>query len=144
MGKLIGIAIKHESQGPMTELQRAGITLEAGVADDFRGKPGKRQVTVLSRESWGDVCAQLGQVLPWTTRRANLLVEGVGLSESIGSKLRVGGAVLEITGETKPCPKMDKAVLGLKDALVPKWRAGVTCSVVEPGDVEIGDAVSLD
>lgn len=78
-GKLIGIAIRPKSRAPMTELLQAEVSPEQGIVGDFRGKPGRRQVTVLSSEVWKTVCTEMDQPLPWTVRRANLFVEGLFL-----------------------------------------------------------------
>ena len=60
MGRLIGIAKRSASGAPMEELDRAGLAVERGVADDLRGKVGRRQVTVLSKEAWAEACRELG------------------------------------------------------------------------------------
>jgi MOSC domain-containing protein YiiM len=129
----------------MQELERTELTVERGVADDLRGRVGRRQVTVLTREGWERACRQLGEAeLPWTLRRANLLVEGVELRESTGAELRIGAALLKITGETDPCPRMDAQLQGLTAALVPDWRGGATCRVRMSGIIELGDEVVLE
>ena len=142
MGKLVGIAIRAKTRVPMRELTRADVTREAGVADDFRGAAGPRQITVLAREDWDAACAELGVELPWTTRRANLLVEGIALPRAPGARLRIGAAVLEVTCETDPCQVMDRQHQGLRAALTPDWRGGVSCRVVEPGEIAAGDPVT--
>ena len=83
MGTLLGIAVKRTQDPSRVVLDEATISCETGVADDIKGKPGKRQVTVLSREAWDEVCAELGEQLPWTARRANLLVEGIDLADTV-------------------------------------------------------------
>ena len=125
----------------MEELDAADITLERGVGADSRGKQRKRQVTVLAREDWEAACATAGVTLPWTTRRANLLVEGVALEGTKGRRLRVGTALLEVTAETDPCSRMDDAHAGLRAALEPGWRGGASCRVIEAGAVKPGDPV---
>ena len=87
---LLGIAIRGKSRAPMELHQRAEITVEAGVVGDFRGRPGSRQVTVLAREAWEAAGDQLDQELPWTVRRANLLVEGIDLFETTGRLIKIG------------------------------------------------------
>lgn len=144
MGKLLNIAVRDASRAPMQSLQDAEITVSSGVAHDYRGTRENRQVTVLVREAWEAACADLGEDLPWTTRRANLLIEGVDLQESAGSHLCVGPVRLQITGETLPCSRMDEARQGLQAALAPAWRAGVTCRVLEGGTVRIGDPVRIE
>ena len=144
MSKLLAIATRSVPKEPMEELEDCEITLERGVADDLRGKPSGRQVTVLAREAWEAACASLGAELPWTTRRANLLVEEIDLAGSAGRRLRVGGALLEVTAETDPCELMDDFYTGLRAALEPDWRGGVCCRVLEAGALRIGDAVAWE
>ena len=58
MGHLVGIARRDEKRAPMQELQSADVSEASGVAHDSRGKPGNRQVTVMSADAWRDVCAE--------------------------------------------------------------------------------------
>ena len=135
--RLLAIAVRRRSRGTMQELAEAEVTLDGGVGDDFRGRAGRRQVTVLSLESWQAACRELGQPeLPWTTRRANLLVTGVDLAAA--GVLRIGEVELEVTGETAPCERMEEACPGLRAALTPAWRGGVTCRVRQPGAMRPG------
>lgn len=141
MGTLKGIAYKLETRAPMLSCESAFIGLETGVAEDYRGKPGKRQVTILAEEALMEACEALQKNIPWTTRRANLLVSGVQLENSSGKQLKIGNVIIEITGETDPCYRMDEQVQGLKEALEINWRGGVTGKVVAEGHVKIGDTV---
>ncbi len=141
--ELLGIALRDRSRGPMREVDHIQISTAAGCGGDFRGKPGARQVTVLSREAWQAACEELGQALPWTTRRANLLVGGIALADSTGRRLSIGNVVLEITGETDPCQRMDQIAAGLRRALTPDWRGGVCCRVVIGGEITVGDVARL-
>ena len=139
--RLLAIAVRHRSRGAMQELAEAAVTREDGVADDFRGRTGRRQVTVLSLESWQAACREAGDPkLPWTTRRANLLVTGVDLAAA--AVLRIGEVELEVTGETAPCERMEEAYAGLRAALEPAWRGGVTCRVRQPGTLRPGAPVA--
>src|SRR5215471_4127692 len=140
MGQLLGIARVARRLGPLIPLQEARVTATEGIEGDFRGvKPG-RQITILFREGWEDACAELGQELPWVTRRANLFVEGV-ITPHEGGRLKIGSLLLEVTQETQPCQLMDKARQGLRAALKPHWRGGVCCRVVEGGTIHVGDGV---
>lgn len=144
-GKLLTIAIKSDDpDGHMKLLKEAEVSTETGVANDPRGKRKDRQVTVLTIESWEAACVDLGEQLPWTTRRANLLLEGVSLQGSMGKKVRIGSNVLmEITHETKPCHVMDEARKGLKAALTADCRGGVLCRVIAGGNIVPGDVVQI-
>ena len=141
MGRLIGIATRPASRAPMETHTRCEVSEAAGLAGDARGRPGRRQVTVLVRESWDAACRRLGHDPGWTTRRANLLVEGVPLAGAVGAQLRVGDLVLEVTEECDPCLVMDRAAPGLRAALAPDWAGGVCCRVLRGGTIAVGDEV---
>lgn len=143
-GTLLAIAIKTASREPMVALDSAEISTEHGVTGDARGAVGTRQVTIVAREAWEQACTTLGNEVPWTARRANLMVEGMDLGNTQGRVLRIGPVRLEITGETLPCARMDEAHPGLQEALQPEWRAGVTATVLSGGPVRPGDPVSWE
>jgi len=143
MGCLLGIAARNKKRGPMYELKKARVTTVAGVAEDFRGKPGSRQVTVLAREGWSSVCNEVGRELPWLTRRANLYIEGIDLREASGCILRIGEMQLLITRETDPCKRMSEVCEGLLEAMAIEWRGGVCCRVICDGEISVGDRVEI-
>ena len=144
MAKLIGIATREKKRSPMQTIDSAFISLNKGVENDFRGKPSKRQVTVMSQKAWLDATSSMNTNLPWTTRRANLLVDDLDLGNTLGNTIKIGNVELLITQETDPCERMEEAVKGLRDALKPKWRGGVCCRVISEGPVALGDTVVLD
>ena len=144
MGRLIGIATRKKTKAMMDELLSATITFENGVAQDSRGKKrNHRQVTILSNESWHATCQEMQQQIPWTTRRANFLVEGIELENKTGALLKIGTAIVEITGELEPCNRMDAQVAGLTKALDKNWRGGVTCKIIQEGTAELKDTVTF-
>lgn len=146
VGKLIGIARRGAVRAPMEELREASISLEAGLAGDHKGRKfPRRAITVLAIEDWRRALSELTGPggppldLPWSVRRANLLIEGIALPRGRGSLVRIGSVVLEVTYPTQPCRRMDEAHPGLMKALHPDWRGGITCRVIEPGTIAIGD-----
>jgi len=142
--QLLDIAFRTKSRASMQTKIETMVSKVAGVEDDFRGKPGKRQVTVLSLEQWQLACNEVGAALPWTVRRSNLLVNGVSFDSSmVGQQIKIGQLILLITRETDPCPRMDAQHQGLTQALTPDWRGGVCCRVISDGRVKIGDPLSI-
>ena len=142
-GRLLGIARREKKRAEMELMEWADVTLETGVADDFRGTPGQRQVTVMSIEAWRRACADAGCDLLWQTRRANLLVEGLELCETADSVIAIGDLRLRVTGETDPCQRMEEAHRGLSRAMADEWRGGVCCRVMAAGRIHVGDRVEL-
>jgi MOSC domain-containing protein YiiM len=143
-GRLLGIARRLAPRAPMEEVAAVRITPGGGVDGDARRRPGRRQVTVLARDAWEAALAECAAALSWTTRRANLYVEGLDLVGAAGAELHVGAGVrLLVTGETNPCARMEAAWPGLSGALARDWRGGVTCRVLRGGGIAVGDPVVL-
>jgi MOSC domain-containing protein YiiM len=133
----------------METVDHVRVTVEEGLHGDFRGslKPGrnKRQVTVMSAEGWRNTLRDLGASVPWEQRRVNLLVEGLVLEETAGARIIFdSGLVLEVTGECDPCTRMEEIAPGLKAALLPRWRGGVTTRVIESGPIRVGEQVRIE
>lgn len=143
MANVIGIAVRPKVGAPIERLESATVRQESGVDGDYRRGRGARQVTVLFKDSWEAACAEVGVDLPWTTRRANIYVDGLTLDNCKGLQLAIGGTILQVTGETVPCELMEAAQGGLRAALGKQWRGGVTCRVIQTGDVAVGDAVAI-
>lgn len=144
-GRLVGIARRAERLVPMEEVEYAVITSAAGLEGDHKGnKFPDRQITVLSVEAWRLAAHDAGKPdLHWTNRRANLLVEGVFLPRAAGGVLQAGEVLLEVTNQTVPCKRMDDALPGLRKALHPDWRGGVTCRVRQGGLIKMYDPVEV-
>ena len=129
----------------MQERAEGRIMIAAGLEGDFKGaKYPRRQITVLAREAWEAALNDVGHAAPpWTVRRANLLTEGVRLPRAAGGIVRIGQVLLEVTGQTYPCQRMNEACAGLLSALAKDWRGGVTARVLEGGFLARGDLVEV-
>ena len=145
MSRIIGIARRGKSRAPMEKLQKATISTEMGLLGDCKGsKFPERQITILAIEDWKATLALLNDIdLDWTVRRANLLVIGIVLPRGRGSKIAIGDVVVEVRGQTSPCQQMENTQKGLRKALSGDWRGGVSCRVINGGDIKIGDSVKI-
>ena len=139
---LRGIAVRGARRAPMREVQEASVTVTDGILEDYRGT-GLRQVTFIDAGQWQQVVGELGLDLPWHTRRANLLIDGLDLPAAVGSRLRIGDCLFEIHGETEPCERMDELQAGLRQGLTPEMRGGVWGRVIESGQLRVGQAVEV-
>lgn len=139
---LRGIAVRSASRAPMREVQEASVTVTDGIVEDYRGA-GRRQITFIDAGQWRQVGDELGVDLPWHTRRANLLVDGLDLPSTVGSRLRIGDCLFEIHGETEPCERMDELQAGLRAGLTPEMRGGVWGKVLESGQLRVGQPVEI-
>jgi len=148
-GRLAGIARHRRPRGVVETLDAVEVTLERGVEGDFRGgakgKPHKRQVTLIERGDWDAAMAELGLSLDWSQRRCNLLVDGFDLPQRVGARVRIGeSVVLEITTECDPCSRMEALAPGLEAALTPDWRGGACARVISGGHIAIGDRIRIE
>jgi MOSC domain-containing protein YiiM len=143
MAKLTAIGYRKIKSGLMFEVHKVKVTKAEGVTLGLPRRPSSRQITVLCEEQWQQACRALNIVLPWTTRRANLLICGLQFNaQHIGKVIHIGQLQLLITGETEPCFKMDLVHPGLYDALN-NFKAGVTCKVLNDADIQIGDTIHI-
>jgi MOSC domain-containing protein YiiM len=139
-GFLKAIWIKRAPRGPMDPVYSAHAVAGEGLVGNANQK-GRRQVTLISAESWQEAERELGARLDPRLRRANLLVGGIDLVNSRGRTLRIGSTTILIRGETKPCNRMEEGHPGLRAALEPEWRAGAYGEVLEGGEIRPGDEV---
>jgi len=141
-GILRGIAFRPADGEAMREVSSCRVEPGRGLDLENR-KPGKREVTLLSAETWLEVCRELGTQLPWYTRRANLLIEGIDLPKSVGKTLCIGAVRILIHGETRPCGLMDQQFAGLRETLKPNMRGGVHGEVITGGELHVSDKVLI-
>ncbi len=142
LGTVKGIAVREASRAPMKEQHQVEVTTTQGIVQDYRGA-GLRQVTFLDVGQWQEVLDELGVELPWYTRRANVLIEGLDLPATVGRRLQVGACRFAIGGETTPCERMEELQSGLRRVLIPGLRAGVWGKVLQGGPLRVGDDVQM-
>ena len=141
-GRVEAIWLKPVRRGPMKPVTSATLVTNRGIVGNAN-QNGRRQVTIISQEHWQAAEQQVGRPIDPSTRRANLMISGIDLENSRGMHLRMGGCVVDIWGETRPCRLMDEQEPGLQAALDPEWRGGVFGVILAGGEVRVGDAVEL-
>lgn len=100
---------------------------------------GRRQVTLIDEARWREAQDEVGVAVPPSARRANVMLRGVDLERSNGRRLRLGGCIVRIYGETRPCEQMEEAQSGLREALRRRWRGGAFGEILEGGTIRVGD-----
>lgn len=140
-GILETIWIKRGKRGPMDKTDSAKLVIGKGIVNNAN-QGGKRQVTIIEKEVWQRLMAELNADIDASARRANLLISGVPLANTRGRILQVGDVRLKINGETRPCERMEEALPGLQEAMKENWGGGAYAEVLNDGEISIGDTVN--
>ena len=137
------IGLRPDRHAPMQAMAEVAIdAVEGVVGDRWHGRPGgNRQVTLIGDEGLHAIARFLGRdsVAPEEVRR-NLVVSGINLMALKERRVRVGSAVLEVTGECHPCTRME-VILGPGGYNAVRGQGGITARVVTAGMVRVGDPV---
>ena len=142
-GRVEWIGVRPARREPMIALPSVRLDVDAAVMGDrYRSKGTRtRQVTLIEAEGLAAIAAYMGldRVTPEQLRR-NIVVSGINLLALKGRRFRIGGALLEMTGECHPCSRMEET-LGPGGYNAVRGHGGITARVVEKGEVVIGDPV---
>lgn len=141
-GRIEALWIKRSHRGVMDPADTVTLVEGKGIATDANFGRSKRQVTVIEKEVFDRIRAELPDVEP-SMRRANVMVSGIRLQKSRTCILTLGKVRIRVYGETRPCERMDAQVAGLTNALDPEWNGGVFGVVLDDGEISLGDAVTL-
>ncbi len=107
-----------------------------GLEGCAHANPPKREVLFVSKEHLDSVGVEPGAI------RENLTIEGTDVEQwPVGQRVRAGEAEFEITMVCDPCHRMDELRQGLRAEL--QGKRGMLATVVESGEVAVGDEVTL-
>jgi MOSC domain-containing protein YiiM len=134
-GSVTHLWIQERSAAPMTGVAEATAKANHGFEGCRHARPGrKRQVLLIDAETLQAFDLAPGRV------KENVTTSGIAIQLlPPGARVRLGTAVLEITGPCEPCGFMDSIRPGLREATMDK--RGVLARVIEGGHVRVGDVV---
>lgn len=116
------------------------VEAEAGkglLGDRYHGAR-HRHVSVQSRTSLDEAATVLGAPIPDAGTRRNVTVSAGEVPTTPGTRVRLGGALLEVVRVAAPCKLLDDDLgPGAQEAL--RRRAGTVFRVLESGTIALGD-----
>ncbi len=144
IGAVEWIGVRPARGEPIQVLSQVGIDDQGLVGDRYEGAvDGDRMVTLIQQEHITAVASILGRetVDPALLRR-NIVVSGINLQALKKNEIKIGAAVLFVTGNCPPCSRMEEN-LGAGGYNAMRGHGGVTARVVSGGEIEIGSPVKL-
>ncbi len=141
MASVVAVCISTRKGTPKFEAPQGELVAGHGIEGDAHAGPWHRQISLLGRESV-DKMREKFPDLPHGAFAENILTEGLCLYElPVGTRLRVGPALLEVTQIGKECHQGCAIRKITGDCVMP--REGIFARVLEGGTVKAGDAVEV-
>ena len=124
-------------------VERVRLRPEHGIEDDAHAGNWHRQVSLLGQESVDRLQEKISIPLFPGAFAENILCEGIELYKlPVGTRLRVGTALCEVTQIGKECHADCAIRRQAGDCVMP--REGIFAVVLEEGEAKAGDHVSLE
>jgi hypothetical protein len=114
----------------------AGDRYQDGKGSWNKGKPGKRQVTLINSLFFE------GAHFSYAESRRNIITYGVELMDLIGKEFRIGEALFRGIKYCDPCERPNK-LAGIKHSFRDTFfdRGGLVAEIVQSGVIRINDAI---
>lgn len=131
--EIVSLNVSLEKGVPKSPVKRITLVKDHGVEGDAHAGPGIRQVSLLSSE---DIVKfqEKGAIVKYGDFAENITTKGIDLgSLTIGSRITINDAVLEITQIGKTCHKGCAIMQKVGECIMPK--RGVFARVVEGGEI---------
>jgi MOSC domain-containing protein YiiM len=141
-GKVEAIWSKRARGGVMDSTNQATLVEGEGLVGDANFGA-TRHVTVIEKEVVDRIRSELSDFDP-KMRRANIMVSGIRLEDSRDKVLTIGEVKIRLRGETRPCELMDEQCPGLREALDLHWHGGAHGSVIQGGEIRVGDGAAIE
>lgn len=142
MAEVVAVCISREKGTPKFEVPEIQVKKEHGVVGDAHAGNWHRQISLLGDESV-EVMRQKLPELPHGAFAENILTRGLCLYElPVGTRLRVGPALLEVTQIGKECHQGCAIRKITGDCVMP--REGIFAVVLEEGVIRPGDKVEVE
>ncbi len=142
MARVMAVCISEQKGTMKHEVPEIHVKKRHGIVGDAHAGDWHRQISLLGKESV-DKMRLVYPDIPTGAFAENILTEGVTLYElPIGTRLRVGETLLEITQIGKECHTSCAIRKQVGDCVMP--REGIFAIVLEEGTIRSGDTIEIE
>jgi len=140
-GRVVSVNLSEKKTVRKQRFDRGTLVLDRGFEGDAHAGDWHRQVSLLAIESIDEMRAKGLDVGPGDFAE-NITTEGIDvMTLPVGSVLRIGDAVLEVSQIGKVCHTKCAIYYQAGDCVMP--REGIFVVVREVGDVAVGDQIQV-
>lgn len=142
MAEVIAVCLSEKKGTVKHAVPHLDVHLHHGAVGDAHAGNWHRQISLLADESV-DTMRALGLALAPGAFAENILTRGIELKTlPVGTRLRVGGALLEVTQIGKECHNDCEIKKTTGKCVMP--TEGIFAVVVEEGRIQSGDLVAIE
>ena len=142
MGKVLAVCISGVRGVQKRPIEKAELRVDHGIVGDAHAGNWHRQVSLLGAESVSRMRERVDiELLPGAFAE-NILVDGLCVYKlPVGTKLRLGTALCEVTQIGKECHHDCAIRKAAGDCVMP--REGIFVKILQDGEVSVGDEVTV-
>ena len=141
MASVVAVCISERKGTQKHAVPEIQLKIDHGIVGDAHAGNWHRQVSLLARESVEKMKAVFPDI-PVGAIAENILTEGLTLyTLPVGTRLRVGEVLLEVTQIGKECHAHCAIRQQVGDCVMP--REGIFTIVLEEGTIRAGDAITV-
>ena len=141
MASVVAVCISEQKGTQKHEVPEIQLNIDQGIVGDAHARNWHRQVSLLAQESVEKMKAGFPDI-PVGAFAENILTEGLTLfTLPVGTRLRVGEVLLEVTQIGKECHAHCAIRQQVGDCVMP--REGIFTIVLEEGTIRAGDTITV-
>ena len=141
MAKVIAVCISEKKGTQKHYIDKAKLIADHGIENDAHAGKWHRQVSLLNFEKIEDFRAK-GVNVDYGAFGENIVIDEIDFRNlPIGTKFKIGDAILELTQIGKECHSHCAIYHAVGDCIMP--REGVFTEVIKGGDIKVGDTVEV-
>lgn len=142
IGTVLAVCTSEHKGTQKQNIGKAELIVNHGIAGDAHAGNWHRQISLLSADKI-DAFREQGADVADGAFGENLIVRGIDFRAlPIGTLLRCGGVLLELTQRGKECHSHCAIYHAVGDCIMP--REGVFARVLEGGTIEVGDTMQIE